>query len=235
MFFGNRIAGSRNRFMMCAAGAFQLWRRDVVEEHGGWSRDFTCEDIELTFRLHESLSRQQRPYRIVCLPDRVGATEGPDTVRSLIAQRERWQRVSLETWWTFRRMLLRPRYGRVGFLGMPCFLVTEILGPFFELAAFVIVGIGIARGIVAWDVLVWTTALVAALNASLNAGAILADDRQSRSYRVSTLVFLSLLAPVELVVYRPIMSCARVIGTVRYLRGDKGWHSFDRNASAVPA
>jgi len=233
IFFGNRLAGSRNRFMMCATGAFQLWRRDVVAEHGGWSRDFTCEDIELTFRLHERLSRQGRPYRIVCLPDRVGATEGPDSVVRLVAQRERWQRVTLETWWAFRGMLFRRRYGRVGLLGMPCFLLTEILGPFFELAAFAIVGIGIARGLVEWDVLVWTAILVAALNALLNAGAILADDRQSRSYTPASLLALSLLAPLELLVYRPITSFARFVGTVRYARGDRRWHSFDRNTRPV--
>ena len=44
---------------------------------GGWSRDYTCEDIELTFRVHEVLRQQGRPYRVVCLPDRVGVTEGP--------------------------------------------------------------------------------------------------------------------------------------------------------------
>ena len=45
-------------------------------------------------------------YRVVCLPDCVGVTEGPDTVRKLVAQRERWQRVILETWWANRRMCL---------------------------------------------------------------------------------------------------------------------------------
>ena len=36
-------------------------------------------------------------YRIACLPDCVGVTEGPDSVRKLVSQRERWQRVILET------------------------------------------------------------------------------------------------------------------------------------------
>ena len=156
-FFNNRIAWSRNDFMMCAIGAFQIWRRDIVEEHGGWSRDFTCEDIELTFRLHESLRRQKRPYRILCLPDLVGATEGPDTVQKLVSQRERWQRVTLETWWAFRRMCFNPRYGKVGTLGMPFYLLSEILAPMFELATVVIIGLGVATGLIHWDEMLWTT------------------------------------------------------------------------------
>ena len=80
---------------------------------------FTCEDIELTFRIHETYRREGRDYRIHCLPDTVGVTEGPDTVRKLVAQRERWQRVILETVWSYRRMLGRPRYRSVGLLGVP--------------------------------------------------------------------------------------------------------------------
>ena len=37
-FFNNRMPWARMNFMLCAAGAFQLWRRDLVEDLGGWSR-----------------------------------------------------------------------------------------------------------------------------------------------------------------------------------------------------
>ncbi|MFN8222383.1 MAG: glycosyltransferase family 2 protein [Gaiellales bacterium] len=235
VFFGNRLASSRNRFMMCATGTFQLWRRDLVARSGGWSRAFSCEDIELTFRLHERLRREREPYRIVCLPDRVAATEGPDTVAKLIAQRERWQRVTLETWWAYRRMFLRPRYGRVGLVGMPLYLLIEVSAPVFETASLVILAIALAKGLVGWKILVWTAALIAAVNATLNAGVVAADDRLSRSYSLRSLLALSLLAPLELLVYRPILSWARLLGTARFLRGDKGWHKFARNRVEVTA
>ena len=62
-------------------------------------------------------------------------TEGPDTVRKLIAQRERWQRVILETVVAYRRMMFRRRYGAVGFIGVPFFVVSEVIAPVFELLA----------------------------------------------------------------------------------------------------
>ncbi len=37
-FFNNRLAWSRFNFMLCAVGAFQIWRRDVLEEVGGYAR-----------------------------------------------------------------------------------------------------------------------------------------------------------------------------------------------------
>ena len=56
-------------------------------------------------------------------------------MRKLVAQRERWQRVILETWWAYRHMCFNRRYGAVGLLGMPFYLVSEIVAPVFELVA----------------------------------------------------------------------------------------------------
>ena len=81
---------------------------------GATRTEFTCEDIELTFRVHERFLREGRDYRIHCLPDSVGVTEGLDTVAKLVSQRERWQRVISETVVHYRRMWFNPRYGTVG-------------------------------------------------------------------------------------------------------------------------
>ncbi len=141
-FFNNRIPWARHNFMLCAAGAFQIWRRDLVDEVGGWSPDFTCEDIELTFRVHRVLRDRGASYRIACLPDCVGVTEGPDTFRKLVSQRERWQRVILETCWDNRRMCFNPRYGKVGLLGLPYYLLAEIVAPVVEVLALATLTVG---------------------------------------------------------------------------------------------
>src|SRR5581483_2368739 len=134
-FFNNRLRWTRQNMLLHAVVAVQIWRRDVHEEVGGFSTDFTCEDIELTFRLHERFRREGRDYEILSLADTVGVTEGPDRIRSLISQRERWQRVIMETVVHYRRMAFNPRYGTVGLLGVPFFVLTEVVAPFFELAS----------------------------------------------------------------------------------------------------
>jgi cellulose synthase/poly-beta-1,6-N-acetylglucosamine synthase-like glycosyltransferase len=228
-FYNNRIAWSRLEFMLCAIGAFQIWRRDLLEELGGWSREYTCEDIELTFRVHRVLREQRRPYRVVCLPDRIGVTEGPDTVGKLVAQRERWQRVILETWWANRGMCLNRRYGSVGMLGMPYYLVSEILAPAFELIAVATLLGGAVAGLVDWSAFAMVTLLITLLNSIFSAGALMMADQHQRIYRGRGVVGLLVLMPLELLLYRPIMGWARVKGTWRFLRGDKGWHKFERN------
>jgi len=231
-FFNNRLAWSRLGFMLCSVGAFQIWRRDVLEEVGGYSRTFTCEDIELTFRVHERFLREGREYEIHCLPDTVGTTEGPDTVRKLVSQRERWQRVIAETVWHYRRMWFNPRYRSVGLVGAPFYLVTEVLAPAVELLAIISLPLSVALGVFGPVVFLVMCAAIASVNAALTACAILLDDLQSRTYRKLDLAWLLALAPFDLVLYRPIIVWARLKGSWRFLRGDKTWHKFERNVRA---
>jgi cellulose synthase/poly-beta-1,6-N-acetylglucosamine synthase-like glycosyltransferase len=89
------------------------------------------------------LRRERRAYRIVYLPDPVCWTEAPETLHGLRLQRRRWHRGSLEALLIHRRMLLNPRYGAAGLLGLPALLLFEIVGPLIELA-------GYAVAIAAW-------------------------------------------------------------------------------------
>jgi len=232
-FLSNRLAWTRYGFMLCAPGGFQIWRRDVLEEVGGYSTEFTCEDIELTFRIHELYRREGRPYEIRCLPDSVGVTESPGDVWKLISQRERWQRVIDETVVHYRRMWFNPRYGSVGMVGAPFYLLTEVLSPFIELLALVSLVVAVALGIFDLETFLVVFAAMAFLNAALTAGAILLDDLQSRLYRIRDLVRLLVLSPFDMVLYRPIITWAKLKGSWGFIRGDKSWNRFDRNVRAT--
>ena len=234
-FVNNRLAWSRLGFMLCAPGGFQIWRRDVLEELGGYSTAFTCEDIELTFRAHERFRREGRDYLVHSLPDSVGITESPDTVAKLVSQRERWQRVIDETVVHYRRMWFNPRYGSVGLVGAPFYLLTEVLSPAIELVALGALAAALALGRFDPTLFAAFLATVAFVNAALTAGAILLDDLQSRLYRKRDLARLLALAPLDLVLYRPIIAWARFKGSWRFLRRDKSWNKFARNAREASA
>ena len=234
-FLNTRSAWSRLDFMLCAVGAFMIWRRDLVVEMGGFSREFTCEDIEMTFRVYERLLREGRPCKIVALPDTVATTEGPDRITRLISQRARWQRVILETVWHYRRMLLNPRYGAVGMLGMPFYLVTECVAPFFELAAAVTLVLAVVlRVFDAWEFAAFVAA-ISLLNACFTVAALVVQDRLMREMEWRDLLRLVLVSPLEMILYRPWLTLARLKGTIDLVRGQKGWNKFDRNPRTAPA
>ncbi len=232
-FFNNRTAWSRGNYMLCSPGAFAIWRRDVLEEVGGYSRSFTCEDIELTFRVHEKYLSEGRDYAILCLTDNVATTEGPDTVGKLVSQRERWQRVIDETVWHYRRMWFNPRYKSVGLVGAPFYLLTEVLAPVFEVLGLLALAGAVALGLFHPLTFLAMVGAITFANAALTASAIYFEDMQSRSYRKRDLLTLLLYTPLDFLVYRPILLWARLKGSWGFLRGDKSWHKFERNVRAA--
>jgi biofilm PGA synthesis N-glycosyltransferase PgaC len=232
-FLNNRIGWARGNFMLCSVGAFAIWRRDLIVELGGFSASFTCEDIEFTFRVHERLRRAGRRFRVLALPESVGCTEGPDTVGRLISQRARWQRVITETVWHYRRMLFNPRYGSAGLIGVPYYLLVEVLAPVFQVLAVALVPAAWWAGTLDLRDFALIVAAIAFANGVLTNVALLLHDRGTRSYRTVDLVRLMLLGSADLLAYRPLLIIAQAKGLVDFLRGAKSWHKFERNARAV--
>jgi hypothetical protein len=95
-------------------------------------------------------------------------------------------------------------------------------------------------GIIGWQPYLAFLGMMAFGTALPTTLAIWLHDRGYRDYRVRDLVHMLLLGPLDLLLYRPILMWAGMVGTVEFLRGDKAWNKFERNvrrpaASAVPA
>ena len=233
-FVDYRAAWSRLDCMLCVSGGYGMWRRDVIVEVGGFSSEFTCEDIEMTFRVHEKMLREKRPYRIVSLPSLVAQTEGPSKIASLVSQRARWQRVTLETIWHYRRMFLRPTYRTVGMLGVPYYALFECLAPVFQIMSFVTLIMAGLFGVLGWQAYLAFLGMMAFGAALPTTLAVWLHDRGYRDYRVRDMVHMLALGPLDLFLYRPILMWAGVVGTVEFLRGDKAWNKFERNERRAP-
>ena len=228
-FVAYRMAWSRLDCMLCIAGGFGLWRRDVVLELGGFSNEFTCEDIEMTFRIHERYRRAQRPYQIVSLPHMVAQTEGPRSVRSLISQRARWQRVTLETSWHYRGMFWRPRYGSVGMVGVPYYVLFECLAPLMHALSLAALVVAIIVGALDWPTYLAVFGMMTFGVAIPTTLALALHDSSFRDYPMRELIRMLALGPLDLLLYRPVLMWAGLRGTWEFLRRQKGWNKFDRN------
>ena len=124
--------------LLIVSGAFGLFRKDAVVEAGGYHTGTVCEDMEIIVRLHRWGHETGKPARIIFVPDPVCWTQVPSDWRSLLRQRDRWQRGLLESLWRHRGMFMNPRYGKVGLIGMPFYVIFEAFGPIFELLGYVV-------------------------------------------------------------------------------------------------
>jgi biofilm PGA synthesis N-glycosyltransferase PgaC len=232
-FLNNRTGWARWNFMLCTIGAFAIWRRDIVTELGGFSGEFTCEDIEFTFRVHEYLRRQKREFRILSLPESVGRTEGPDRVSSLISQRARWQRVITETVWHYRRMFLNPRYGMVGFVGLPYYVLVEVLAPVFQVLSVIVMPAAWWLGMLDVREFLMFVLVMGFANGVLTNMALFLYDRSARAYPMRDLLRLMVLGVADIFLYRPVLMFAQAKGLLDFFRGVKSWNKFERNARAA--
>jgi len=147
-FLLGRVGWSRIGGLLVISGAFGLFRRDLVVDVGGLDPDTVGEDAELVVRLHRHLRRQRRDYRIVFVSEPMSWSEAPATWAVLGQQRRRWHRGLTEILWKHRTMIGNPRYGRIGLLALPYYVLFELLAPVIELLGLALVVLGLSIGAV---------------------------------------------------------------------------------------
>jgi cellulose synthase/poly-beta-1,6-N-acetylglucosamine synthase-like glycosyltransferase len=147
-FLLGRTGWSRLGGLLIISGAFGLFRRDVLVELGGLDHDCIGEDAELVVRLHRHMRAQRRDYRVVFVAEPVSWSEAPSTWRVLARQRRRWHRGISEILGKHRGMVARPKYGRIGLVAMPYYVLFELIAPLIELAGLVLVPLGVGLGAV---------------------------------------------------------------------------------------
>lgn len=230
-----RVGWSRLNALGVISGAFGLFHRSLVEAVGGYWTETVGEDFELTIRLHRHLRERGEPYRIAFVSDPVCWTEVPEQLATLGRQRRRWQRGLWEGLRRHGRMIGNPRYGIVGVVAMPYFLLFEFLSPFFVL-------VGLLVTVLLWFLGALSTFyFVAFLLVSIGLGLLLTtaalaleEFSYHRYRRRRDIVRLLAYAVLENVGYRQLHDFWRAIGYVDIARGRTGWGAQQRRGFATP-
>jgi len=85
--------GARNRSgrFFNFNGTAGIWRRQCIQDAGGWQHDTLTEDLDLSYRA------QVRGWQFVFLPDVVTPAELPVEVNAFKSQQHRWSKGSIQT------------------------------------------------------------------------------------------------------------------------------------------
>jgi len=235
-FLAGRAGWSRLNMLLIVSGAFGIFRREVVVDAGGYDITTVGEDAELIVRLHRHCCEQGRPYKISFVADPICWTEAPADRGTLGRQRDRWQRGLLETLWRHRAMIGRPRYGGVGLVGLPFFLVFEAFGPLVEVAGITYSAIGLAGGWVSPAIAALVFALAFSYGLVLSFGALLIEGRAFARYPDwSDLRRLMLAAVLENYGYRQWLTFVRAKAWWTVMRSTPGWGEMTRTGFGGPA
>ena len=228
-FVAARSAWAHVGALAIVSGAFGLFRRDAVVALGGLDDETVGEDMELVLRLHRSLREAGTPYRIGYAPDAVSWTECPETTAVLGRQRDRWHRGLAQILWRHRAMIGNPRYGRIGLLAMPAYLLIELLGPVVEALGYVALVVCLALGLVDVPLALLLLGLAVALGVMQSIAAVALEQLAFRRYtRLRDVALLLGLAVVENVGYRQLTVFWRLKGLVSAFRKKQAWGVMTR-------
>jgi cellulose synthase/poly-beta-1,6-N-acetylglucosamine synthase-like glycosyltransferase len=215
--------------LLIISGAFGVFRRDLIQNVGGYRPDAVGEDVDLIVRMHRHLQESHKEYRIHFVPDPVCWTEVPSDLRSLAGQRARWQKGLIDTLWRNRDMLFRSRYGAIGWLGLPYHWVFEVFAPMIEAIGYVTIILATVSGDLGRHYFLLFLLFGYAFATLISIGAVLLEEFTYRRYNdwrdVSRLVLYCFL---EHFPYRQLHMIWRLKGLWQYMRGDLAWGQMKR-------
>ncbi len=225
----NRLGGN-----LIISGAFGLFRREPMIAAGGWLHDTVGEDMELVVRLRRLGYERGTASDVVFVPDPTAWTEVPESVGVLGRQRDRWHRGLTDTLWRHRRLIGNPRYGAMGLVVFPYFVIVELLAPIVEALGLVMLIATLAAGLVDRTFAILFFALAVGIGLVLSVATLLLDQASFMRYRKpADLAWLLWWAVVENVGYRQLTVYWRLRGLVKYMRGRSDWGAMTRKGFAT--
>ncbi|HET7209632.1 MAG TPA: glycosyltransferase [Terriglobales bacterium] len=233
-FLIGRDAWSQFNALPIISGAFGIFNKELIKSVGGFRTASIGEDFDLVVRLHRRLKEEGKDYHISFIPDPTCWTEAPSDLRSLARQRARWHKGLLDTLWTNRDMLFRPRYGRVGALILPYMWAFEFFAPIVELVGYFTIFVAAFLGLLGREFLVLFLIFGYAFSTLISIGSVLLEEMTYRRYTQSREVArLLVYCLFEHFPYRQITMIWRLQGIWQYLRGDFEWRELKRTGAAA--
>ena len=219
------------------SGAFGLFKREQMIAAGGYMHGTVGEDMELVARLRRLGIEQRGPHRVEFVAHPVAWTEVPESLSTLARQRDRWHRGLGDVLWRYRDVMFRPRYGTLGLVALPYFLLGELLAPVVEAAGLCVFAIALPLGAVDLSFAAMFFFIAYGLGLLLNVLTLLLEEHGLRRYeRMDDRLHMLPWAILESLGYRQLTVLWRLRGLVSLVRGSTEWGTMTRRGfTAEPA
>lgn len=212
------------------SGGLGLFDKEIAVKAGGYDARSFAEDMDIVTRMCAYMIDNKLKYAVRYIPSSQCWTEGPATLKVFGRQRTRWGRGLAEIMTIHKKILLNPRYGRLGLVVLPYNLLFEFLAPIIE-----VLGIGYYIYLILNNHINWPFALALLIFAYLfsvmiTTLAILWDQLTFRHYKTGyEVVQLSGMAFLEPLIYHPLIVFFALKGYYNFATGRKhSWGNMQR-------
>ena len=238
-FMAGRMGWDYINCLLIISGAFGLFRKERIIGIGGYltssgkyGKDTVGEDMELVVRISRLMCEQKLKYRICYSFNANCWTEVPEDLGSLKKQRYRWQRGLIEILTFHKKVLFNPRYGRMGIVAMPYFLIFEMLGPLIEIQGYVMVLLAFFLGLLNLKIAIMLFVSTVLLGVLVSVASVLIAEKDLGYFKYRDIFILLLYAVLENFGPRQLVSFWRVVGFFKMLGKSQGWGKIERKGFA---
>jgi cellulose synthase/poly-beta-1,6-N-acetylglucosamine synthase-like glycosyltransferase len=228
-FLMGRMAWSELDGLLLISGALGMFDREIVIKAGGYSTKTVGEDMELVVRIRRYMTDRGLEYDVVYIPDPLCWTEVPATLKVLARQRSRWTRGTLETLITHRGLFFNGKYGKLGLLGYPYWLIFEYLAPIIEFLGILWFLFLVITGRLNWPFFLLLLGFVYFFAVSLSIWSVLFEEITFHKYeRRRDVLYLVFTAFLEPLFYHPLVMLMSIKGNIDKLLNRNKWGKMDR-------
>lgn len=228
-FLMGRMAWSELDGLLLISGALGMFDREIVIQAGGYHTNTVGEDMELVVRIRRYMAEHNLKYDVVYIPDPLCWTEVPSTIKILARQRSRWTRGTLETLITHRKLFFNRRYGKLGLLGYPYWLMFEYLAPIIEFLGIVWFIFLAISGRLNWPFFILLSGFVYFFAVSLSIWSVLFEEVTFHKYEkrrdVLRLIGTAFLEPLF---FHPLVMLMSIKGNIDKLFKRNRWGKMER-------
>ncbi|MEN8227081.1 MAG: glycosyltransferase [Bacteroidota bacterium] len=228
-FLMGRMAWSELDGLLLISGALGMFDREIIIQSGGYRTDTVGEDMELVVRMRRYMVDNDMSYDVVYIPDPLCWTEVPSTLKVLARQRSRWTRGTLETLFIHRKLLFNRKYGKLGMLGYPYWLMFEYLAPIIEFLGILWFIFLVIMGKLNWPFFLLLLGFVYFFAVSLSIWSVLFEEVTFHKYERRRDVFRLIgTAFLEPIFYHPLVMLMSIKGNLDKLFNRNKWGKMER-------
>jgi len=229
-FMAGRIGWASLNCLLIISGAFGLFSRKRIIEIGGYltssgyyKQDTVGEDMELVVRLSRHMREIKVPFSINYSYNANCWTEVPENISTFIRQRDRWHRGLIEIISFHSKLLFNPKYGRLGSVAIPYFVLFEMLGPWIELTGYIMVIAALTMGLLNTPVVLLLFAATIMTGTFISTASLIIAGQEMRHFTIKEVVRLISYSVIENFGFRQIISFLRCRSYINVLLSVAGW------------
>jgi len=227
-----RMAWSKINGLLIISGAFGLFDRKRVIKAGGYDNNSVGEDLELVVRLRRYMHEvEKQKYRVAFIPDPLCWTEVPETFKVLSRQRNRWTRGAVDTILKHKKMFLNPKYGLIGMLSFPNWVLFDGLAPVIQFLGLIYFSIVIYFGLLNVHVFLILLLFVFSFTFMYSLFAIFFEAYTFHKYKGFKYLSQSILIIfLEIFIYQPLNMFFSLLGHFNFFfkENNKKWGEMTR-------